>query len=377
MKLISYLSAAVVISAAALTACQDDYENVENRVYDTSALTPTSVLIDGQSNESLQTFSVSLANPAPSEMEVVYGVDPSLVEVYNTVYNAKAIMLPEANYEMKEAAAKIFKGGVSSSDVEVLIKDINSLSRDSVYVLPVTVVSSPIEFIPTQKTHYIVVRGAALINVVANINENYCSLLTPANASGLNGISQLTVQCMVKIDEFGKLISTIMGIEGNFLLRIGDAGVPDNQLQLATSNGNVTDSSWQFDTGRWILVGFTFDSSTGESTLWLDGVKKATMTSSYRSSVNWGTQSFYVGKSYDDNRWLDGCIAEARVWNRILSDAELADTMQYYTVPVDSEGLVSYWKFNEGAGTLIHDYANGYDLTCNSDPTWIEVSLPE
>lgn len=65
MKLISYLSAAVVISAAALTACQDDYENVENRVYDTSALTPTSVLIDGQSNESLQTFSVSLANPAP------------------------------------------------------------------------------------------------------------------------------------------------------------------------------------------------------------------------------------------------------------------------------------------------------------------------
>ena len=35
----------------------------------------------------------------------------------------------------------------------------------------------------------------------------------------------------------------VMGIEGTFLFRIGDAGVPDNQLQLATSSGNVTDAA--------------------------------------------------------------------------------------------------------------------------------------
>lgn len=377
MKLTSYLSAALVIATASFAACQDDYENVDNRVFDTSAVTPSTVLIDGTADESLQKFSVKLANPAPNEMEVVYGVDFSLVENYNSIYQADAVALPEANFEIKEASAKFIQGAVSSTDVEVLIKDLNSLDRETVYVLPITVVDSPVPVLPSQKTRYIVVRGAALINVVANINENYCSLLTPGSATGLSGINELTVQCMVKIDEFGKLISTIMGIEANFLLRIGDAGVPDNQLQLATSRGNVTDPSWQFGTGKWIMVAFTFNSSTGEATLWLDGAKKATLVSSYRSAVNWGTSGFYIGKSYDDNRWLDGCIAEARVWNRILPDADLANTMHYYSVPVDSEGLVSYWKFNEGAGTLIHDYASGYDMTCNTSPTWVEVSLPE
>ena len=72
-----------------------------------------------------------------------------------------------------------------------------------------------------------------------------------------------------------------MGIEGRFLLRIGDAGVPDNQLQLATSNGNVTDPSWQFETGKWLRCAFTFSSSTGAATLWINGNKKATLTSGY------------------------------------------------------------------------------------------------
>lgn len=366
-----------MIAAASLTACQDDLENVENRVYDTGALTPTAVLIDGQANEQTVSFPTSMALPAEQEVTVTYGVDLSLVEAYNAIYQATAEALPEANYTIDNANAVFIPGSITSTNVEVTIKDLNSLDREKEYVLPITVVSTTIPVLESQKTRYIVVRGAALVNVVANINENYCSLLNPGGASALNGLSDITVQCMVKIDEFGKLISTIMGIEGNFLLRIGDAGVPDNQLQLATSNGNVTDPSWQFDTGRWILVGFTYSSSTGESTLWLDGVKKATMVSNYRNNVNWGSSNFYIGKSYDDNRWLDGCISEARVWNRILSDAELANTMQYYMVPVDSEGLVAYWKFNEGAGTLIHDYANGNNMSCNTDPTWVEVSLPE
>lgn len=377
MKLFSYITVAAMLVSASLTSCQDDYEDVENRVFDTSAVTPSTVLIDGMTEESVQSFAINMANPVTTEVAVTYGVDLSLIEQYNAIYGQNAIALPAENYTVDEPTANFIAGAVTSSKVQVTIKNINDLDRNTVYVLPLTVVDSPVPVIESQKTRFIVVRGAALINVVANINENYCSLLAPGQATGLSGLSQMTMQCMVKIDEFGKLISTIMGIEGNFLLRIGDAGVPDNQLQLATSNGNVTDASWQFGTGKWIMVAFTFDSSTGAATLWLDGAKKATLTSSYRSKVNWGSTNFYVGKSYDDARYLDGCIAEARVWDHILSDAELANTMNYYSVSPESEGLVAYWKFNEGSGTLIHDYANGYDLTCNTAPTWVEVSLPE
>ena len=376
MKFSAYIQATLCIAAAMFTACSDDTETVANRIYDTSAMEPSTVLIDGMAESSVQTFTVKMANPTDRDETVTYGVEPSLVERYNAIYGT-AIMLPAENYELTQPTATIIAGAVESDDVVVTVKNLTSLDRNLVYVLPVTVVSSSVEVLESQRTHFIVVRGAALVNIVADITRNYCSLNNSADATQLNGITDITVQRIMNVNEFGKLISTVMGIEGRFLLRIGDAGVPDNQLQLATSNGNVTDPSWQFETGKWLRCAFTFSSSTGAATLWINGNKKATLTSGYSGSVNWASDDFYIGKSYDNERWLTGCIGEARVWNRILTDAELSDEDQAFLVPVDSEGLVAYWKFNEGAGSLIHDYANGYDLTCNTAPTWVSVSLPE
>ena len=376
MKFSAYIPATLCIAAAMFTACSDDTETVANRIYDTSAMEPSTVLIDGMAESSVQTFTVKMANPTDRDETVTYGVEPSLVERYNAIYGT-AIMLPAENYELTQPTATIIAGAVESDDVVVTVKNLTSLDRNLVYVLPVTVVSSSVEVLESQRTHFIVVRGAALVNIVADITRNYCSLNNSADATQLNGITDITVQWIMNVNEFGKLISTVMGIEGRFLLRIGDAGVPDNQLQLATSNGNVTDPSWQFETGKWLRCAFTFTSSTGAAPLWINGTRKASLTAGYSGSVNWASDDFYIGKSYDNERWLTGCIGEARVWNRILTDAELSDEDQAFLVPVDSEGLVAYWKFNEGAGSLIHDYANGYDLTCNTAPTWVSVSLPE
>lgn len=63
-----------------------------------------------------------------------------------------------------------------------------------------------------------------------------------------------------------------MGIEGKYLLRIGDAGVPSNQLQLATSNGNLTNSDLQFDGNKWYHVAVTF--KEGEAKIYIDGIEK-------------------------------------------------------------------------------------------------------
>lgn len=376
MKFSSYKLVAVLMGAVSFTACQDDLESVENRVYDSGALKPTTVLVDGTFEESTQTFSVNLANPVTEDVNITYGVDLSLVDAYNKIFNAKAVALPEANYNIVEATATVPAGAVKSSNVEVAVVNLSALDRDIVYVLPLTVKSSTIPVLESEKTRFIVVRGAALINVVANITRNYCSLIDASKATGLNNLTKLTVQGMVNIDVLDKLISTIMGIEGDFLLRIGDAGVPADQLQLATSNGNVTDPSWTFATKRWQMFAFTYEASTGNATLWLDGNKKATLTSGKKSAVNWGNTQFFVGKSYDDNRWLEGCVAEFRIWNDVLPDSYLANIMNYYTCDPNSEGLVAYWKFNDEAGSHIKDYASGYDLTCNEAPDWVPVSLP-
>ena len=54
-------------------------------------------------------------------------------------------------------------------------------------------------------------------------------------------------------------------------------------------------------------------------------------------------------------------IAEVRVWNRALSTGELQ--MNLCGVDSQSEGLVAYWKMNEGEGHIFKDATgHGYDM---------------
>lgn len=366
--------------ALGVTGCQDNLENVADVIYDSGAQAPSTILVDGQENTKTVSFEVSLPNAATAKESVTYAPDFSLVEVYNTLYNEKAIALPQNNFEVKAATAEFILGSVVSTPVEVAVKNLLDLDRNSVYVLPLTVANATLPVLESQKTRYIVVRGAALINVVANMYKNNASLVSPSDATGLSNLGQVTIQWIQNVDEFGgpeANIQTVMGIEGDFLLRISDSGLPENQLQFVTPSGNVTDASWQLSAGVWQRLTFTYNAETGESTLYIDGVKKSTCTNGSRSAINWADDSFYIGKSWSDNRYLNGCISEVRIWNYILPDGVIAEPDQAYLVPADSEGLAAYWKFNEGAGSLIHDYANGYDLLCASDPTWVPVALPE
>ncbi len=74
---------------------------------------------------------------------------------------------------------------------------------------------------------------------------------------------------------------------------------------------------------------------------------------------------------------MDGKISEVRIWNKTLTEAEINEATHFYTVDTSSEGLVAYWKFDEGAGSTIKDYSvNGNDLTVDSVPGWTKVTLP-
>ena len=64
---------------------------------------------------------------------------------------------------------------------------------------------------------------------------------------------------------------------------------------------------------------------------------------------------------YATRQLFSGRIAEVRIWNRALSVTEMKEGV--CNVPSDSDGLVAYWKFDEGEGHLFHDATgNGYDM---------------
>ena len=71
-----------------------------------------------------------------------------------------------------------------------------------------------------------------------------------------------------------------------------------------------------------------------------------------------------------------------RVWNRALTEEEINAPNHFYKIdtddPAQMEGLVAYWKFNEGTGNVIKDHSGyGNDLSTASSVVWKNVSLPE
>jgi hypothetical protein len=121
--------------------------------------------------------------------------------------------------------------------------------------------------------------------------------------------------------------------------------------------------------------------------VYLDGAEKCSGNVG-TSSVNFGVahsdesdgkpRCFWIGYSYASDRYFDGQISEVRIWNKALTPEEINAPDHFYQVAAASDGLVAYWKFDEGAGKTIKDQTSyGNDLTVEKELKWVNVSLPE
>lgn len=382
----------LVASAGALTSCQDDYENVsdDNKIWNSTVDRVSLTLLDGKADAVTKTLNVNMAQPVGYDVNVTYGVAPEKLDEYKAIYGGNPVLLPEEFYAFDEPTAVIEAGGVTSSNASITFSGILDLDDTKVYVLPVSIASTPVPALVSRNTTFFVFRGAALINTVGNMTGTCLRFVNEGQTPMLGNLKQLTFECLIRPDALTKQLSTLMGIENRWLIRIGDASVPPNQIQLAASP-NVTDPAWQLETGKWTFVTLTYDGDTGEVNVYFNGVKKGSTQTTGRTIVNWNVASTdracYIGYSYDTDRDFQGDMSEVRVWNRVLTPADLAQRNHFYSVKHDAEGLVLYLKFDEGAGNYIHDYANGYDMYVPAvypgkasqpgDIKWNAVTLPE
>lgn len=384
MKIKSYFPV-VLMAGMALASCPEDTENFDNAVFAPSLDNVTTISVKASSETLTGYVEANLAKKSDTDVPVTFYANPAKVADYNAIYSKDYLELPSKYYRISQSVVTIPAGANTTGKVAVDFINLGELDVTSTYVLPVSI-SCPFGSL-SNDTYYFIIREAAMVSVVADLNDNFAVFLEGNQAIEMDAMNQITVQALLYPRDFRNQLNTLMGIEGQYLLRFGDNGVPPNQLQLATSNGNVTDASWQLDTNSWTEFTFTFDCATGEAKVYFNGVKKgATQISDFRGPIDWNTASgditdgprgFYIGYSYNSDRCFDGNMAEVRVWNRVLTEEEINQPFQAYSVEPDSPGLVAYWKLDEGSGNLFHDYANGYDLKCNAAPGWIPVALPE
>lgn len=380
MKLHKYMFASLSFCSLVLGSCQnndiDDEHHYDNKVFVTSQQVRDDLLIKETISEATRSISYRLADPLDREVNISFDAAPQLTAAYNLAFNDNAQVLAADYYEIPVKSVTIKAGDISSDDVVVNFKNTNKLDKSRRYVLPVTITDADIEVLDSKRTAYFIFKGAALINVVANIEKIYFPISWKTDMSNVNAI---TVEALLRSDDWeagrDNALSSIFGIEGRFLLRIGDADRPRDQLQCVAPGGNfpAPNAVAGLPTKEWVHIAVVYDAGTHERIYYKDGVKVySDENATYALNL---TSGCYIGKSYDNTRWLPGDISEVRIWNIQRTGEKIAKNP--YEVDPHASGLVAYWKFNEGTGSAIKDHTgNGNDITASGTPTWVNVELP-
>lgn len=362
-----------------------------------------------------KTITVGVAQPESNDINVTVKESPELLETYRTAYYHKDVeLLPEANYNLEGVAAKIKAGDVLSSNLDIVFDGLDKLDYSKQYVLPVTVATEGIEMLERSKTMYFVIKEASLVNFVADMKSNRAWPIWDGWEK-VADLKQFTMECLINCHAFNNSSSilTVMGVEDHFLIRIGDVTIPTNQIQIAlaykdveggsTNRADVTDATLQLRKDRWYHLAVSFDQ--GYVKVYLDGrlraeadrsvigqrpntetgqlediiFKNVDFSAPHSDESDGKPRCFWVGYSYDSERSLDGMIAEARLWNRVLTQEEINAPNHFYKLyPSEiDESLLAYWKFCEGFGQKVKDYSiYGKDLEADHTILWYPVELP-
>lgn len=384
-NLIWTMMAGLALTVAACSNYDADEHHYDNKAYlSASVLTQDVLFKAGSPDVNTNTeLTVSIAKPEAHEISLTMKAAPELLDTYKAAYyNDEVVVLPEENYVIEEGTVTINPGTIVSSGFPISFVNLGALDMDLTYVLPVTIASAEgIGILQSGKTYYYVFKAASLVNVVCGIQKNR-AYPDFNNDAKFNNLRTNTMEMLFKANSFSNSISTLMGIEGHYLLRLGDSE-PKNQLQIACQN-NMSSSDLQFEPGVWYHLAVVFDN--GSVTAYVNGQKKLENARAGRSSISLGAKHhneedgsrvFWIGYSYASDRYFDGVISEARIWDRALTEEEIQAPNHFYEVDPASEGLIAYWKMNEGVGQTAKDYAGEYDLTFDNEPSWEPAALPE
>ena len=382
-----------------------------------------------------------LTYPAGQDVAVTLTVDPSLVGTYNARYGTEWTMLDAKYYELSAESVTIAAGKTTSDVVTLQFKELmgqgeeqtGALPIDETYLVPVRIGHASMDVLHGSDVAYYVVKRSSAITVAAQLTDNWIEFPTldkySESSKAWNGLTAVTYEALIYLDDFATSnatgspvnISSIMGVEQYLLLRIGDTNFERQQLQFDGSGsgsgfGKIPgrDAMKHLETGRWYHVACTYDQNTRTARIYVDGQIQSEVTGvgittqNDKNCINlamralydlWNTApegdkaqyeelgydglseayQFFIGRSYDDYRPLNGKIAEARVWSVARTLEQIWENMYEIENPENDSTLLGYWKFNEGSGNTVKDYSMyGNDGVAKYDIIWPQgIEIPK
>ena len=122
----------------------------------------------------------------------------------------------------------------------------------------------------------------------------------------------------------------------------------------------------KFDENEWHHFAATYNGWRGTFSLYWDGRIVEMKGGGGKISSEEGT--VVIGGL--NNRWFNGCIKDVKVYGRTLSAQEVEDN---YKGNITTEGLQSWWKFDEGIGDVAYDSVDNNNATIYG-AKWVNIA---
>lgn len=330
------------------------------------------------------TYAVAVSSSAKvsEDVNITFELAPAEVDNYNKIHKTNYFPIPESAIEVENWKAVIKAGKSSSSSVYVKLVSTEEFEDGCVYVVPLRIkegtggidilkpaqtiflrISRPLDFASLDLGQITVVPFED--GVLKGKNNETIALTNYTYEFKV----YLTEDRPDRIRRLGQFMGDLPGSgktnNHSSLMRFGEEGKDRNSLQWMSPEGEVL-SKTLFTPNKWYLISCVFDGS--RYTMYVDGVKDSEKQGSAKSFEFTG---FRMG-SGEMSQYVQGRLAEMRIWNRALSASEIK--MGLCNVNNESEGLMIYWKFNEGEGTVFHDATgNGWDSDWTSSSSSYKI----
>lgn len=324
---------------------------------------------------SQQAVSVTATACVDKDVEITLAVNPNLVEEFNRDKGTTYYPIPEGACEPANTTVTIPAGKNVSSATTLTLTDDSQFVNGRVYLIPVTIVSAPadVEVIEACRTIFLKVSRTIRFKApdVGSTSMSYQFVVD----NPVPSLPVYTWEFRVYADEFRETGSdgvqrvcsfggTAQSVEGGNLteqqagqgcgqnlVRFGEGTDAPDILQLATPQGKLV-SVTHFQPKRWYMVSIVNDGST--VTLYIDGKKDNTMnTSAPYDYTFYGIQIGMPRTGYQSSQLFRGRLSEFRIWDKALQATEIAANV--CGVDPSSEGLLAYWKMNDGSTNEFKD----------------------
>lgn len=309
-----------------------------------------------------------ISTPVGNAVKVTYSAGgQDLVDKYNDRYGTTAEMFPAENYEFLNKESVVEAGQIYAEACKLQLKNMDQVQEGATFILPVTISTGDVDMIPDKNVAYVVIKKPVRILKAMQFGTYWLDVRLPVS---FKTTTSVTYEALVLATNW-RMLGTIMGNEGILIMRTGDLNHPSNELQMAGNLALQMPNCDIWETGKWYHVAFTYDASTGQANLYLNGevIANKDAGSGLTFDLN---NSFCIGYAYDydpNRKWV-GYMSEVRLWTVARTANQIKENMML--VDPASEGLAGYWKLNgtdieerDGTWYILDQTANHNDATSN------------